>query len=203
MKMRVLILATALLAFAVPATAQTEQFFDFLGQAQVPAAVGGTLSMYSVVNEALPATTPLPLDFANYEYTLVITGLVLDVDGSTQVYSGGSIVLYEDNGTAADYAATGTFVDGTPLLSGTFTILNRTMFTSTIGTVNGYVDWTGGTRLDDIAPWDQDHWAFLPGVNTRNAVEGFDEVWDGKLEPEVPIVGSDNITWDQLKSLFN
>ncbi len=170
----------------------------------MPGAVGGTLSMNSVVFDAPPATTPIPLDFVNFQYTIVIDGLVLDVDGMTQVYSGGTFTLYEDAATAADYANGATFADGTAILSGVITSLNRTMFTATLGTLNGFVDWTGGTRLNDIAPLDQLGWPILSGISRRAAdvQPGYDENWDGKVEPTQPIVGNESLSWSELKKLF-
>ena len=200
MRMKITLLALAAIAFAAPASAQ--QLFDFLGQADVPVAVGGTLTMYGVVNDPAPGATPIPLDFADYQFTLVVTDLTLDADASTQTYSGGTITLYQDAGTAADYADPATFTDGTAILSGDLTALSRTMFTSTLGTANGVVDWTGGTRLDDIAPADQDNWAFLTGINANFAEDGYSEMWDGKVEPEHDIVPTEVRSWGSLKALL-
>ena len=198
-------LLLALVLLAVPASAQ--QLFDFLGQADVPDGVGGSLSMYSIMPEISPPVyPPLPLDFDNYEYTLVVTDLALDDLGSgtypIQAYSGGTIAIFEDAGTAADYANTGTFIDGTAILTGNVTFLMRQVFTGTLGTVSGGVDWTGGSRLDDIAPGDQLGWTFLAGINLNNAEPGFDEQWDGKVEPQGPIVETQKSTWGDFKALM-
>ncbi len=203
MKIRLVMLMIAALAVASPAAAQV-QLFDFFGQALVPGGVGGSLFMYSVVNDPSPAETPLPLDFANFQYTLVIAGLVLDVDGSPQNYSGGTITIYEDAGTAADYALPGTFFDGTAILSGTFDFLDRTMFTATLGSAVGQVDWTGGAWIDMIAPDDRVDWPFFTGINAHasQVVDGYDEAWDGKVEPFEPIVGNEDRTWSEVKSLW-
>lgn len=203
MRTKITMLLLALVLVAAPASAQ--QLFDFLGQADVPDAVGGTLSMYSIMPETLPPIVPpLPLDFANFQYTLVVTGLTLDADGAVQTYSGGTIAIYEDAGTAADYANTATFTDGTAILSGNVTLLTRQMFTSTIGTVSGNVDWTGGTELNEFAPADQLGWSFLSGINARstNTEPGFDEQWDGKVEPQGPIVNTEPTTWGSFKALM-
>lgn len=196
------LLITAAVA-SVPAAAQALQLFDFNGQADVPAVVGGTLSMYSIVYDASPIQTPIPLDFANYQFTLVIAGLVLDVVGNPQTYSGGTLTIYQDAGTAADFANTATFTDGTAILVGNITALSRVKFTLTLGSVNGWLDWVGGTRLDDIAPWDQTGWAINSGINSRSTVvlPGFDEQWDGKVE-HGDIVDTQPSTWGGVKALF-
>ncbi len=193
-----LILAAAL-AFAVPAMAQ--QLFDFNGQTIVPVSVGGTLSMNAVVYDAPPATTPIPLDFANFEYTLVITGLVMDSDGTTQSYSGGMIALYEDNGSSADFANPATFTDGTALMTGMITSLNRTMFTANIGTVVGSVDWTGGTRVNELAPEELVAWPLLSGINAMasQTEPGYNENWDGKTEQTV---SNQVLDFGELKNSF-
>ena len=200
MKTRLMILLIAVLVTTLPVAAQAQQLFDFLGQTILPAGVGGTLTMYSVMNDPAPATTPIPLDFANFEYTLVVTDLVLDVDGNPQQYSGGAIVIYEDAMTAADYAFPATFTDGTAILVGVVTSLDRTMFTSTLGSVLGSVDWVGGTRLGDIAAEDQFDWPFFSGVNgmASQVVDGYDEAWDGKVEP----VAAENMSWGDVKRVY-
>ena len=205
MKSRITLLALALLLMAVPAAAQ--QLFDFLGQTAVPVGAG-VLNMDSVVRDPAPGTTPIPLDFANYEYTLVITNLSLvSGDGSIvnpQSYSNGTLVIYEDNTTAADYANPATFSDGTAFLIGTINTLNRTMYTPSLGSASGTVDWNGGSNLDDIAPVDQLGWPFLSGISSRvdNVEAGYDEEWDGKCEPLEPIVDVTPMSWGSVKALL-
>lgn len=200
-------LLTVMLACAVsaPATASAQQWFDFNGQALLPAAVGQDLTLYAVINNNGIIDTPLPLDFDNFEYTLVVTGLTLvsDNGGGGQTYSGGQISIFEDAGTAADYTSPATFSDGTALLSGELTSLNRTLFGS-IGSAGGTVNWTGGANLDDLAPADRLGWAFLTGISNRSTVTepGYDENWDGKVEPTVPVVSSQVESWSSMKAQF-
>jgi hypothetical protein len=166
--------------------------------------------MYSTLSDGSPAVVPpFGMDFANFQYTLVVTELELVVDGSQQSYTDGLIAIYEDNGSAADYGNLATFTDGTPILTGVVNTLTRTVtalpfppFTAV--SVSGSVDWTGGTRLDDFAPVDQLDWAFLAGGNTDAAdIEpGFDEQWDGKVEPKEPVVGAEPHSLGDLKVRF-
>ncbi len=201
----VLLIAMPQLASAAP------QAFDFLGQAAIPTSVGGALTMYSTVQEGSSTVVPpIPLDFDNYDYTIVVTDLVLDTDGTVQYYSNGTIVLYEDNSTVADYSDLSTFTDGTAILIGTISTLTRSVSTMLIPpytvtiSVNGTVDWTGGTRLDDMAPPDQLDWSFLAAGNTDPAdvMPGFDEQWDGKVEPKEEIVGTDDASFGNMKASF-
>ena len=202
MRTRITLLLVGLLLLAVPASAQ--QLFDFLGQAVVPGTVGGMLNMDSIVRDPAPGSTPIPLDFANFEYTLVVTGLTLDSVGPPQNYSNGTLTIYEDSATAADYANPATFSDGTAVLIGTITTLNRTMYTSTLGSAAGWVDWVGGTHLEDIAPVDQLGWPFLTAISRRlgNVEAGYDEQWDGKVEPQEPIVEVQDMSWGSVKALL-
>lgn len=202
------ILLTVMLACAVsaPTSASAQQWFDFNGQALLPAAVGQDLTLYAVINNNGIIDTPLPLDFANFEYTLVVTGLTLvtDLGGGGQTYGGGEIAIYEDASTAADYTSPASFSDGTALLSGDLTSLNRSLFLSGTGAAGGTVNWTGGANLDDLAPADRLGWAFLSGISNRSTVTepGYDENWDGKVEPTVPVVSSQVESWSSMKAQF-
>lgn len=203
MKTTVIVTIAAALAFASPAAAQ--QIFDFNGQATVPGAVGGTLDMNSVVYDPAPASTPLPLSFGAYQYTLVVRDLTLNLDGVTQAYSGGMIAIYEDASTPADPADPATYTDGVLVLGGVITSLNRTLFPgSLIGSISGFVDWTGGRDLDEFAPEDQDGWPLLSGFSVRaqNVAPGYDENWDGKTEPTQLVVENREMSWAQVKALY-
>ncbi len=206
MKARILFLAIVMLTFLLPGAVMAQQFFDYFGMTLLPDTVGDSLVMYAEVRDPAPATTPLPLDFDNYEYTMVITDLELVTDGFPEVYANGTIAIYEDNGTSADYAATGTFTDGTALLVGNVSMeiyhLSHVIPTNTTGNGTGTVDWIGGTNLNDFAPGDQVGWTFVVGTNSGSGLlePGYDEVWDGKVEPVGVIVGTDRVTWDELKS---
>ncbi|MFH1842541.1 MAG: hypothetical protein ABIF77_04990 [bacterium] len=192
----------ALASFATGATAQ--QLFDFNGQTLLPGAVGGHLTMYSVVYDPAPGTTPIPLDFASYEFTLVVTDLELvNVNGNAQEYAGGTVTIYQDDATSADYTNIGTFTDGTAVLIGTVD-LNRIQLTATLTTIGGLVDWTGGTRLDDIALADQVDWPFLSGASNSATVTepGYDENWDGKVEPEHEIIDNETVSWGGLRVMY-
>jgi hypothetical protein len=198
--MRRILTVALLLALAVPASAQ--QFFDFNGQVNLPAGVGQDLDMVAQIFDAAPATTPVPLDFANFEYTLVVTGLTLDTDASTQLYSGGTIRIYEDSATASDFNNPASFSDGTVVLEGDLVSLQRTLLFGSIGTVNGIVNWTGGASIGLITPLDRLNWAFVSGSNGGSAEPGYDEEWDGKVEPQEEIVATEEVSVGSLKSRF-
>lgn len=210
MKTKFTILMITALAISLPGAAAAQQLFDFFGMTLLPAAEGGSLTLYAEIRDGGPAIeTPLPLDFANYEYTLVVTDLVLVTDSYPDLYAGGAIALYEDAATPLDYAAPGTFSDGSVVLSGVVTSLELAHFaeimpSSTLGNATGTVDWTGGLHLDDIAPEDQSNWVFLSATNSGSGElePGYDEVWDGKVEPRTPIVSTDEVTWDAIKAMF-
>ena len=202
-----------LLLIAVPQFAQAQtQAFDFLGQADLPALEGGSLSMYSVIQEGSGIVVPpIPLDFDNYDYTVVITDLVLDTDGTVQYYSGGTVTIYEIANGAADYANLSTFTTGTAILVGDLTTMTRSDVTQSFPpflraiTMNGELDWTGGTRVDDMAPPDQVGWHLFASGNqdAANVEPGFDEQWDGKIELDRLIVPAPDKSMGNLKAGFD
>ena len=206
MKTRLSTLLIVGLMLTVGAAAQAQQTFDFYGHALVPTTVGESITLYATIQESgsPTVTTPLPLDFDNFDYTLVVTDLELvSVTGSfiqVYTYAGGTIAIYEDNATVADYDMPATFVDGTAILTGVVDITRNVFPTYVAG--GGFVDWTGGTRLNDMAIEDQVDWPFLSAYNADDAWPGYDEAWDGKVEPSEPIVATENISWGSLKSLY-
>jgi hypothetical protein len=198
-----LLMSLAALVISLPGTAAAQsQWFDFNGQALLPGGVGGTLTMVAKITNNGSIETPLPLTGdVNDRYTLVIEGLELITDSGTQQdYAGGTISLYEDDGTLADFGDATTFSDGTAILTGTFDQFRRVDFGS-LQSGAGTVNWTGGTRLGEIAPADQLGWAFVVSISNRATVtlEGYDENWNGKVEPSDPIVDNEVRTWGQLK----
>lgn len=201
-----LLTSLLVLALAIPSMASAQQVFDYTGHATEYSQAGDQVSMYSVLFETPGFVTPLPLDFDNFEYTLVVEGLNLDsVVGtalSTYNFSGGTITLYEDASTPADYADPSTFTDGTALLIGTINALPITLFTPTLGSSDiGSFDWTGGTNVDDFAPADQLDWVFVVTVSSPTEA-GYFQKWDGKVEPREPVVDNDTASWGELKNEF-
>jgi hypothetical protein len=197
----------ALMALAV-CTATTSVFatdppnFDFNGYAIIPAGVGGTLTVRSVLTNNGVVPTPIPLDFTTQQHTVVVSGTL--GSGTPQPYTA-TVQLYSDaisGGTAANYATPSTFTDGTLILSGVFdgTLLRYT-FSSTLGSYIGKVDWTGGTRLGELSTT-QD-WPFGGGWSRRSGLgipPGYNENWDGKIDFNA--VGVEQIQWGGIKALY-
>ena len=189
MKKLLLVLAVAGIV-AAPGLATAQQLFDFNGQALLPAGVGDNVMAYLPVDDSGLIPTPLPLDFANFDYAFVVMAPLAVEAGSSQDYGPGTIALYENAPGSQDYSNPATFSAGTAILSGTFYDFTRTMFTASLGSGSGSVDWTGGTRVGEIAPADQTGWAFVVSISNRSTVTepGYDENWDGKVEPLEPVV---------------
>jgi hypothetical protein len=178
--------------------------FDFDAQAVMPAGTGSAATVYGRIVNGAAVATPLPLDFAQYEYTIVVTGLIQDTTGATSLFSGGVVAIYQDDATTAVWATPSTFSDGTVVLSGTLAAFQRTMLTATLGSGAGLVDWTGGTMLNQLAPADQTGWPFLTAVSraVSQVQPGFSERWDGKVEPREEVVSSEQRSWSELKAAF-
>ena len=133
----------------------------------------------------------------------MVDGVILDSEsGGDQFYSGGTISLYEDDSTPADYANPATFSDGTALLSGTFTVLNRSD-AAVVG---------AGQRLRRLDRWEPDRRSGSGGshglgllrvrASAAEAMAGYDENWDGKVEPREPVVSTDSKSFGGLKTTW-
>lgn len=201
-KTTIMLLLLGLTAFA--ATASAVQMFDFDAQAVMPAGAGSAATIYGRIVNGAAVATPMPLDFAHYEYTIVVTGLIQDTTGATSLFSGGTVTIYQDAATAAVWTMPSTFGDGTVVLSGTLAAFQRTMLTATLGSGAGTVDWTGGTMLNLLAPADQTGWPFLTAVSraASQVQPGFSERWDGKVEPRGEVVSLEQRSWSELKAAF-
>ena len=199
------IIITLLLAqVALAGAASAVQLFDFDAQAVLPDLPGGTAAAYGRIVNGDAVATPLPLDFANYEYTIVVTDLTLVTSGATSMFGGGTVAIFQDDATAADWADPSSFSDGVAILTGTLGSFQHTMFTATLGSGYGSVDWTGGSMLDSLAPADQVGWPFLTAVSRATSLveAGYTEQWDGKVEPLGDVVPADDTSWSGVKALF-
>ena len=143
------------------------------------------------------------LDFINNEYTLVIQGTLSSVSGIAQHHLGAQIAIYSDarsGGTPASYASLATFTDGTLILSGAFADLIRNTFTPTLGSFAGQVNFSGGTRLADLAT--PNGWPCGGGWSRSisGIPAGFQENWDGKID--LPPVAVEPQSWGAVKRLY-
>ena len=205
MQLRVTAASLALAAlFASAAAATDPPNFDFNGYAQIPANLGGTLTLRSVLTNNGVVPTPIPLNFTLNQYTLVVTGTLASVSGINQDYTPASIALYEDaigGGTAANYANGLTFTDGTAILTGAFTpALRRITFTPSLGSYIGTVNFSGGTQLAALGGLV--NWPFGGGWSRSigGIPAGYQENWDGKID--LGAVGVETRTWDGVKRLY-
>jgi hypothetical protein len=177
--------------------------FDFNGYAIIPGSVGGTLILRSVLTNNGVVPTPILLDFATKQHTLVVTG-TLGI-GSPQPYSGVTLELWSDGGsgsTVANYAIPGTFVDGDRILTGVMPAgLLRYAFSPTLGSYIGKVNWTGGSRFAELTV--TTGWPFGGGWSRRSGLgipPGYQENWDGKIDFNT--VGVEEKNWDRIKELY-
>jgi len=195
--------AVALLLSAGSAVADPPNF-DFNGYAQIPAMLGGTLTVRSVLTNNGVVPTPIPLNFALNQYTLVVTGTLASSAGIAQQYNPASVSIYEDpigGGTAANYAVPGTFTDGTLILGGAFNgNLTRNTFTPNLGNFVGKIDFSTGSLLGLLPT--PNGWPFGGGWSrTISGIPaGYQENWDGKID--LAAVGVQQKTWSGVKELF-
>ena len=63
------------------------------------------------------------------------------------------------------------------------------------------MNWNGGTNISDLRPQDRTGWAFV--ISIGGAVEpGFAARWDGKVEPQEPVVDAESRSFGAVKSEF-
>jgi hypothetical protein len=192
-------------------------------------AVGASLSGFATHNGAGPGnftgattyTARLILDqtqddpFLNFDptkqYTAVLTTTVQAFDNTQSPwilnFGIGSLNMYEDTGTPADYLNPGTFTDGTLILSGSVVNHEAYRFNITCNpyTVNGVIVWTGGSRHDELSSGclsgmvmnDFDSYQTVPcGVSPPAGYqEAYDALWTCPTS-------TDESTWGGVKALY-
>jgi hypothetical protein len=206
-----------LLGSAAPAARSDTAFFDCYGFSYLegdPFTAGTLVTIPLLFNEDQPHPV-FGLDLVHNEYTVLITDLVISGvqnNGGVQVvtYSGGRISVYEDPARNARWTpwppngvVPGVFADGTALLTGSFRDCVLVFDTgSEVGSVQGHLDFTGGTRLHDVVS--PDGWFLLGGTTTNPAwdiPDGYDMAWDTQLIPP-STVATQPATWGRIRSLY-
>ncbi|HMB70353.1 MAG TPA: hypothetical protein VKU85_13640, partial [bacterium] len=144
-----------------------------------------------------------------YEYTAVINTTVFSYNdfGIQRVvdFTIGSVAIYEDDSTPADYANKATFTDGTLILSGEFQnmIGSHFEFPGMPYDVTGVVVFNGGTGLGNLDPacsaglTANDFINFLVGTPPATYEEDYDIEW--KCEEST---SSEESTWGRTKGLY-
>ena len=203
MRMKVLAAVIALVALGMAPGAQAADpaNFDFNGYAIVPTTIGGTLTMRSVLTNNGVVPTPIPLDFVNYQHTLVVVGTLASTAGIVQYYNPATIEIWSDpkvGGTAAAYAVPATFTDGTLILAGVFggNLQRGTLVHNFVGSVN----FASGSRLGDLLT--PNSWPLAGSWNrvVSGIPSGYHEMWDGKIDPAPVAVEPQK--WGALKGLY-
>ena len=121
------------LLLAAPALGNSEFLFNGYSKywdSDPPDAVGSTMEVYGILSSVWQVPPPIPLDTAQYQYTVYVASMMVTAYSFTTVpfpmkmlaYNGGEIHIYADpiaTGTAADYADPTTFMDGELILVAT------------------------------------------------------------------------------------
>ncbi len=232
MKLRESILAAALFALAVVPVAQAAgPVIDWdpaygwqAGATPTNLPAGGEFKMVGVISGFdaplgdLNALDPTR-EYTFYVYGLISGGTVPTGPPATTFYetnySGGVIAVYEDLSPESSFdpnppnaGVPGDFIDGTLILSGTFSrfVVQSNNFTAfKVGNIEGDITWSGGTMLDRFR---RIGGAICPGLftggstwNTSVVPAGYLFRHDGKIDLQCPtaIEGS---TWGRIKSLY-
>lgn len=212
---------------AAPAAADSEFLFNGYSVYGPPGKdqVGAEREVYGILSSVGGIPTPIVLDTDNFEYTIHIFGqMVVGVVEYTipfprkeVVFDGGTIHIWADAVTAADYASPGTFVDGELILIASvddgWTMMladppiSDGVFT---GAGSGTCDFNGGTQLDALiaAEYFLDDWNFLGlDISDENlpatpVPDGYDRLFKTKLTPPNDPTNSAESTWGTVKKLY-
>lgn len=211
------IAVTCLALAAGSGVATATPFFDFFGFDYLdgPPYSVGTSETVAMVFDPLQPDPPIPMDLEQNEATVLVSDLgIVDVQSSGGVvvltFAGGIIQIFEDPAKNAQWTENppnaqvpGSFTDGTLILGGNFTdcvmVFDLTMGT---GTVQGHVDFTTGSRLNELDVLAG--WLFYGGVSTNpifGIPAGYQMAWDPQLmSPET--VRTEQTTWGKVRGLF-
>ncbi len=212
-----IITSTVLLGMLGVIPSSATPFFDFYGYSYIdgqPLAVGTVATIPMLFNATQPDPV-FPLDPEANEYTVLVEDLEIadiQVEGPIIVvtYAGGTIRIFEDPAKNAAWAPSppnglvpASFEDGSLILSGYFTECTMVWNTlSGVGTVQGHVDFAGGSHLGELLEPHQ--WLFFGGTTNSpyaNLPAGYDMAWDPQLLSPEP-VSTKETSWGAVKGLF-
>jgi len=198
----------------------TINFDGYSGFESNPDSVGSVMEIYGT---AATSECPFPMDSENFEYTAVVTGLVVESFEwdqtnrvKTLVFSGGTLSIYEDSETTADYANRETLSDGTLFLQSN--IANGWQMTLDDGLDNGvYSGFAGGTCefiagsslsqiMDSGLP--NENWNFN-GLSISDpsfffsVPDGYHRFCDLLITSPTDFTSNNSVTWGHMKTLFS
>jgi hypothetical protein len=215
-------LLSAALAVLIASSAQAQNaLIDYQGYAWEtgsfpPSNAGDVLSFVGVVDNL---DARFGINLLLEEVTLHVSDLAsngqVDIGGGVLsiAYNGGSINLYRDPSMDHDYGvnppnatAPASFVNGTPLLTGTLSSFFLFFDPSTgSGAYEGQADFTGGSGLATLNLLNARGYTF-GGTLSRlasggNVPQGYDLQVDGIIEVEVR-VGVEPSSWSHIKEMY-
>ncbi len=223
---RQIMIVVMLAILATSVAAQVEFTFEGFSKVDpIQDQPGSIVEIYGIANPPAGIPNPIPLDFDNNQYTICVTGLLIDSFMWDQpagikevIFVGGQFSIFEDaiGGTPGDWADTSTFLDGDLLLHGMVDDGWRMLLDDPFGwgiysgSANGTCDLDGGSAIPlmEMIGYPFDDWDFFgTGISDPNppfitVPGGYDRVFGIKLMfPQGP-TGNDNVTWGQVKNIF-
>ena len=224
---RQIMIVVMLAILATSVAAQVEFTFEGFSKVDpIQDQPGSIVEIFGIANPPAGIPNPIPLDFDNNQYTISVTGLLIDTFAWDQVagikevvFLGGEFAIYEDaiGGTPGDWADIATFTDGDMLLHGMVDNGWRMMLDDPFGwgiysgSAIGTCDLDGGSAIPlmEIIGYPFADWDFIgTGISDPNPPfitipDGYDRVFGLKLMyPQGP-TGNDDVTWGQLKNIFS
>ncbi|MBU8923490.1 MAG: hypothetical protein KOO63_16870 [Bacteroidales bacterium] len=209
----VIIVGLVISPLALSAQEQIEAFGA--GYFTAPEASGTLVTTVAFLEPPVGFSYPFPVDFVNYEYTLyfqtTIASVVSNIPFSIDYYyDDGDFFIYEDPLKDGDYGVTppnatapSTFQNGTLILQGTLTNLER--YDDPFGFMPPVMvadcTFTGGSRLGDLAA--PNPWIMHGGMDITPGTypSGYQQAWTMKFF-FTGTVGAENSTWGAIKALI-
>lgn len=217
--MRKVLVVLSTLALIVPVSggAQDDPVqFEIYGYSYFtpPEEVGTVVTVVGQLEAPVGFSYPIPVDFANNEYTFYIQTTITDVQAgpftTTYTYADADFFIYEDPSKNADYGinppnstSPSTFLDGVLILQGTLSNITRLDYNAGFPepTVVADCTFTGGSLYDQL--FQANNWTFHGGLSSTSMgiPEGYQRDWATKIVFSGPLP-SRSSTWGGIKALY-
>lgn len=213
---KLILVSSALLAFAAPSSASMVALMDYSGFAWedggVPASNPGdvlNITAIALTYDAAFGVDPGSAEVTLYIYDLVSTGGFYDAgSGNTFIsYVGGTIEVYEgaslnhDWGVFPPNASQSTFTDGSLLFEGNFSRFNLIITDAGNGAYDGEIDGVGGTAAQICSDCAYTFGGLFGREVGAQIPEGYDLQIDGTLEVDAAVSASVS-SFGAVKALF-
>jgi hypothetical protein len=197
----------------------TFNFDGFSSYESDPDLVGSVMDIYGFASYS---ECPFPMDSDNFEYTIAITGLVVETFDWNQetliktiIFSGGTLSIYEDSATGSNFEDRSSLTDGTLFLQSTIDQGWEMVLSDGIGNgvyagfADGFCDFNSGSDFSEISDsgLSDDDWNLI-GMSIRDpsffnpVPDGYHRFCDILITSPTGYTDNNSVTWGHVKNLF-